>query len=42
MHRACVPWRLVSYDTMLVRAPIGEILAGLTDSYSYHYQDRQH
>ena len=27
---------------MLVRAPIAEIVAGLTDGYSYHYQDRQH
>ena len=27
---------------MLVRAPIAEIDAGLTDGYSYHYQDRQH
>ena len=27
---------------MLVRAPIDEIVAGLTDGYSYHYQDRQH
>ena len=26
---------------MLVRAPIAEILAGLTDGYSDHYQDRQ-
>ena len=26
---------------MLVRAPIDEIVAGLTDGYSYHYQDRQ-
>ena len=27
---------------MLVRAPIAEIVAGLTGGYSYHYQDRQH
>ena len=27
---------------MLVRAPIAEIVAGLTEGYSYHYQDRQH
>ena len=27
---------------MLVRAPIDDIVAGLTDGYSYHYQDRQH
>ena len=27
---------------MLVRAPIAEIVDGLTDGYSYHYQDRQH
>ena len=27
---------------VLVRAPIAEIVAGLTDGYSYHYQDRQH
>ena len=27
---------------MLVRAPIAEIVAGLIDGYSYHYQDRQH
>ena len=27
---------------MLVRAPIDDIMAGLTDGYSYHYQDRQH
>ena len=25
---------------MLVRAPIAEIVAGLTDGHSYHYQDR--
>ena len=27
---------------MLVRAPMDEIVAGLTDGYSCHYQDRQH
>ena len=27
---------------MLVRHPIAEIVAGLTDGYNYHYQDRQH
>ena len=27
---------------MLVRAPIDDIVAGLTDGYSYHYHDRQH
>ena len=27
---------------MLVLAPIAEIVAGLTDGYSCHYQDRQH
>ena len=27
---------------MLVRAPVDDIVAGLTDAYSYHYQDRQH
>ena len=27
---------------MLVRAPIDDIVAGLTDGNSYHYQDRQH
>ena len=27
---------------MLVRAPIDDIVAGLTDGCSYHYQDRQH
>ena len=27
---------------MLARAPIDEIVAGLTDGYSCHYQDRQH
>ena len=27
---------------MLVRAPIDDIVAGLTDGYSYHYPDRQH
>ena len=27
---------------MLVRAPIAEIVAGLTDGYSYHYRHRQH
>ena len=27
---------------MLVRAPIAEIVARLTDGYSCHYQDRQH
>ena len=27
---------------MLVRTPFAEIVAGLTDGYSYHYQDRQH
>ena len=27
---------------MRVRAPIDDIVAGLTDGYSYHYQDRQH
>ena len=27
---------------MLVRAPIDDIVAGLTDGYSYHYQDRVH
>ena len=27
---------------MLVRAPIDDIVAGLTDGYSYHHQDRQH
>ena len=25
---------------MLVRAPIDDIVAGLTDGCSYHYQDR--
>ena len=35
--------RKLSYlRPMLVRAPIAEIVAGLTDGYSYHYQDRQH
>ena len=35
--------RELSYlSPMLVRAPIAEIVAGLTDGYSYHYQDRQH
>ena len=35
--------RKVTYlRPMLVRAPIAEIVAGLTDGYSYHYQDRQH
>ena len=27
---------------MLVRAPIDDIVAGLTYGYSYHHQDRQH
>ena len=27
---------------MMVRAPIAAIVAGQTDGYSYHYQDRQH
>ena len=27
---------------MLVRAPIDDIVAGLTDGYSYHYQDRHY
>ena len=27
---------------MLVRAPIDDIVAGLTDGCNYHYQDRQH
>ena len=27
---------------MLVRAPIDDIVAALTDGYNYHYQDRQH
>ena len=27
---------------MLVHAPIAEVVSGLTDGYSYHYQDRQH
>ena len=27
---------------MLARGPIDEIVAGLTDGYSYHYRDRQH
>ena len=27
---------------MLVRTPIDEIVAELSDGYSYHYQDRQH
>ena len=27
---------------MLVRAPVDDIVAGLTDGYSYRYQDRQH
>ena len=27
---------------MLVRAPVDDIVAGLTNGYSYHYQDRQH
>ena len=33
----------VSYlRPMLARAPIDEIVAGLTDDYSYHYLNRQH
>ena len=27
---------------MLVSAPIDDIVAGLTDGYSYHYHDRKH
>ena len=27
---------------MQVRAPVDDIVVGLTDGYSYHYQDRQH
>ena len=35
--------RKLSYlRPMLVCAPIDEIVAGLTDGYSYHYPDRQH
>ena len=35
--------RELSYPRpMLVRAPIDDIVAGLTDGYSYHYRDRQH
>ena len=35
--------RELSYlKPMVVRAPMDEIVAGLTDGYSYHYQDRQH
>ena len=35
--------RELSYlQPMLVRAPIDDIVAGLTAGYCYHYQDRQH
>ena len=35
--------RELSYQRpMLVRNPIDDIVAGLTDGYSYHYQDRKH
>ena len=35
--------RELSYlHPMLVRAPIAENVAGLTDGYNYHHQDRQH
>ena len=37
-----VNWELSYLRPMLVRAPIAEIVDGLTDGYSYHYQDRQH
>ena len=37
-----IDWELSYLRPMLARAPIDEIVAGLTDSYSYHYQDRQH
>ena len=37
-----VDWELTYLTPMLVRAPIAEIAAGLTDGYSYHNQNRQH
>ena len=37
-----VDWELFYLRPMLACAPIDEIVAGLTDGYSNHYQDRQH
>ena len=35
-------WELAYLRPMLALAPVDEIVAGLTDGYSYHYPDRQH
>lgn len=43
VDKALVSDRELSYlRPTLARAPIDEIVAGLTDGYSYHHQNRQH
>ena len=37
-----IDWELSYLRPTLVRAPINDIVAGLTDGYSYHYRDRKH